>query len=30
MTLQLLWHEVGQGEVMHPLTFWTRTLEPVA
>ena len=27
MTMQLAWEEVGRGEVMHPLTFWTRTLE---
>ena len=27
MTMQLAWEEVGQGEVMHALTFWTRTLE---
>ena len=30
MTLQLQWEEVGQGNVIHPLTFWTRQLEPVA
>jgi len=30
MTLQLCWEEVGRGEVPHPLTFWTRTLEPAA
>jgi len=30
MTIQLRWSEAGQGEVMHPLTFWTRTLEPCA
>lgn len=28
MTMQLQWNEAGQGEVMHPLTFWTRALEP--
>lgn len=28
MTMQLQWSEAGQGEVMHPLTFWTRALEP--
>lgn len=27
MTMQLAWEEMGQGEVMHPLTFWTRALE---
>jgi len=30
MTLQLQWEEVGQGSIIHPLTFWTRQLEPVA
>ncbi len=30
MTMQLQWSEAGQGEVMHPLTFWTRALEPSA
>lgn len=30
MTMQLKWGEVGQGEVLHPLTFWTRRLEPAA
>ena len=30
MTMQLQWEEAGQGSVMHPLTFWTRNLEPVA
>lgn len=30
MTMQLQWEEAGQGNVMHPLTFWTRTLELVA
>lgn len=28
MTMQLHWRETGRGEVLHPLTFWTRTLEP--
>lgn len=27
MTMQLAWEETGRGEVMHPLTFWTRALE---
>lgn len=27
MTMQLAWQEQGRGEVMHPLTFWTRNLE---
>ncbi|MEP6907365.1 MAG: GNAT family N-acetyltransferase [Pseudoxanthomonas sp.] len=30
MTMQLPWQEVDQGEVMHPLTFWLRALEPSA
>ena len=30
MTMQLNWEEVGQGNVTHPLTFWTRSLEAVA
>lgn len=30
MTMQLRWEEVGRGEVLHPLTFWTRALEPAA
>ena len=30
MTMQLNWDEVGHGNVVHPLTFWTRRLEPVA
>lgn len=30
MTMQLAWEETGQGEVMHPLTFWTRALEQEA
>lgn len=27
MTMQLGWDEIGVGEVLHPLTFWTRALE---
>ncbi|MGX9719462.1 GNAT family N-acetyltransferase [Stenotrophomonas acidaminiphila] len=30
MTMHLRWEEVGRGEVSHPLTFWTRALEPAA
>lgn len=30
MTLQLRWHEHGRGDVLHPLTFWTRALESAA
>jgi len=30
MTLHLRWQEAGRGEVLHPLTFWTRMLEPAA
>ncbi len=30
MTMLLPWDEVGQGEVIHPLTFWLRALEPGA
>lgn len=30
MTMHLRWDEVGRGEVSHPLTFWTRALEPAA
>ncbi|WP_303747010.1 GNAT family N-acetyltransferase [Stenotrophomonas pigmentata] len=30
MTMQLHWEEAGLGNVMHPLTFWTRKLEPVS
>jgi len=30
MTLHLRWRETGRGEVLHPLTFWTRMLEPAA
>ena len=30
MTMQLQWEEAGRGNVMHPLTFWTRKLEAVA
>ena len=27
MTMHLPWEETGQGEVIHPLTFWLRSLE---
>lgn len=27
LRVRLPWHEVGQGEVAHTLTFWTRALE---
>ena len=27
MTMQLAWEEAGQGEIVHPLTFWMRCLE---
>ena len=27
MTMHLPWEEVGQGEVIHPLTFWLRSME---
>ena len=30
MTMQLRWEETGRGDVLHPLTFWTRALEPAA
>ena len=30
MTLQLQWEELGQGNLRHDLTFWTRALEPGA
>ncbi|MET0327581.1 MAG: GNAT family N-acetyltransferase [Luteimonas sp.] len=30
MTMLLRWNEVDVGEVPHPLTFWTRPLEPAA
>lgn len=30
MTMHLRWEETGRGEVSHPLTFWTRALEPAA
>lgn len=30
MTLHLRWDEVGRGELSHPLTLWTRALEPAA
>lgn len=30
MTMQLRWDELGQGSVVHPLTFWTRPLESAA
>jgi GNAT superfamily N-acetyltransferase len=30
MTMLLPWEEIGQGEVIHPLTFWLRALEPGA
>lgn len=30
MTMYLPWEEVGQGEVVHPLTFWLRELESIA
>lgn len=30
MTMHLHWEEIGRGEVSHPLTFWTRALEPAA
>lgn len=30
MTMQLRWEEAGRGDVLHPLTFWTRALEPAA
>lgn len=30
MTMLLRWHEVDAGEVLHPLTFWTRPLEVAA
>ena len=30
MTMHLPWEEVGQGEVIHPLTFWLRSLEASA
>jgi len=30
MTMLLRWHEVDTGEVLHPLTFWTRPLEVAA
>lgn len=30
MTMHLRWEEIGRGEVSHPLTFWTRALEPAA
>lgn len=30
MTMQLPWREAGRGDVLHPLTFWLRALEPAA
>jgi GNAT superfamily N-acetyltransferase len=30
MTMQLRWAEHGRGDVLHPLTFWTRALESAA
>lgn len=30
MTMQLAWEEAGQGNVLHPLTFWIRRMEAVA
>ncbi|KRG49277.1 GNAT family acetyltransferase [Stenotrophomonas panacihumi] len=30
LTLRLHWNEIGQGEVAHALTFWTRPLEKQA
>jgi len=30
LRLRLHWNEVGQGNVEHALTFWTRRLEPAA
>ena len=30
LTMQLPWKEPGQGEVVHPLTFWLRELEQTA
>lgn len=30
MTMLLRWNEIGAGEVLHPLTFWTRPLEDTA
>lgn len=30
MTMHLPWEETGLGEVIHPLTFWLRRLEPCA
>lgn len=30
MTMQLGWHEHDRGDVLHPLTFWTRALETTA
>ncbi len=28
-TMHLLWNEIGRGEVMHALTFWTRDLREI-
>lgn len=27
MRVRLHWNEVGRGEILHALTFWTRPLE---